>query len=106
MATKILNTPISNISDVKKSPMDIFRRADEEDKGVYIFNRNEIAGVMITQKQYESLNEEADRLYDRIDELIAEKRLLDKNTTVISDIEVRGSVANREPVIDELDGWE
>lgn len=106
MNTKILNTPISHISDVKRSPMDIFRKAGKENKGVYIFNRKEIAGVMLTQKQYESLNEEVDHLYDKIAELTAEKRLLNKNITTFSDVEVRGGIANEAPIIDELDGWE
>jgi hypothetical protein len=61
---------------------------------------------MLTQKQYESLNKETERLYDQISELIAEKRLLNEKTAVFSDIEVRGSIANKEPVIDEADGWE
>jgi len=106
MDTKICDIPISSISEVKKSPMDVFRRASKEAEGVYILNRKKIAGVMLTQKQYESLNKEADRLHDLIAELIAEKRLLDKNAAVFSDIEVRGAIANKEPVIDEADGWD
>jgi PHD/YefM family antitoxin component YafN of YafNO toxin-antitoxin module len=106
MDTKIYNIPISSISEVKKSPMDVFRRASKEAEGVYILNRKKIAGVMLTQKQYESLNKETERLYDQISELIAEKRLLNEKTAVFSDIEVRGSIANKEPVIDEADGWE
>lgn len=106
MTTKIFNTPISHISDVKRSPMDVFKKAADEDKGVYIFNRKDIAGVMLTQKQYESFIEEVDALYDRITELTAEKRLLAKNIAVYSDLDVRGSIANELPVIDESDGWE
>ena len=106
MTTKILNIPISHISDVKRSPMDIFRKAAEEDRGVYIFNRKEIAGVMLTQKQYESFNEEVDRLYDQIAELTAEKRLLSKDVAIFSDFDVRGAIANEAPIIDESDGWE
>ena len=106
MTTKILYTPISHISDVKRSPMDIFRKAAEEDKGVYIFNRKEIAGVMLTQKQYESFNEKLDCLYDQIAELTAEKRLLSKDVAIFSDVNVRGEIANETPIIDESDGWE
>ena len=106
MTTKIFNTPISHISDVKRSPMDVFKKAAEEDKGVYIFNRKDIAGVMLTQKQYESFIEEIDGLYDRIAELTAEKRLLTEDSAVYSDSDVRGSIANKSPVIDESDGWE
>lgn len=106
MSTKIFNTPISHISDVKRSPMEVFKKAAEEEKGIYIYNRKDIAGVMLTQKQYESFIEEVDGLYDQIAELNAEKRLLIKNSTVYSDSDVRGSIANEPPVIDESDGWE
>lgn len=106
MSTKILNIPISNISEVKRSPMDVFKKADKADKGVYIFNRNEVAGVMLTQKQYESFDEDIDSLYDLIAEMTAEKRLLSKNTKFYSDKDVRGSIANETPIVDETDGWE
>ena len=106
MDKRILNNPTSTISDVKKSPMDVFLKASEEGEGVYILNRKKIAGVMLTQKQYESLIEENNYLHDKIIELIAEKRLLDKNHSVYSDREVRGEVANKEPIIDKTDDFE
>jgi hypothetical protein len=107
MAKRILNTPKSTISDVKKSPMDVFRRASKEDQGVYILNRKKIIGVMLTQNQYESLTKENDYLHDKIVELIAEKRLLNKKPAVFSDIDVRGkAIANKEPVIDKTDNFE
>ena len=103
---KILDIPTSSISDVKRSPMEIFQKADKEAAGVYIFNREKVAGVMLTQKQYESLNKEVDGLHDQIADLIAEKRLLNEKVPTFSDSEVRGSIANEEPTIDEEDGWE
>jgi PHD/YefM family antitoxin component YafN of YafNO toxin-antitoxin module len=106
MAKKILNAPTATISDVKKSPMDVFRKATNQGEGVYILNRKKIEGVMLTQKQYEALIEENDYLNDKIVELIAEKRLLDKSPAAFSDREVRGKVANKEPIIDKLDGFE
>ena len=106
MAMKILDIPTSSISEVKRSPMEIFQKADKEAAGVYIFNREKVAGVMLTQKQYESLNKEVDGLYDQIADLIAEKRLLNENILTFSDSDVRGSIANEEPTIDEEDGWE
>ncbi len=106
MAMKILDIPTSSISEVKRSPMEIFQKADKEAAGVYIFNREKVAGVMLTQKQYESLNKEVDGLYDQIANLIAEKRLLNENVTTFSDNDVRGSIANEAPTIDEEDGWE
>jgi len=106
MDKRIVNNPTSNISDVKKSPVNVFRKASKEGEGVYILNRKKIEGVILTQKQYESLIEENDYLHDKIVELIAEKRLLDKNPAVYSDREVRGEVANKEPIIDKTDDFE
>lgn len=103
---KILDIPTSSISEVKRSPMEIFQKADKEAAGVYIFNREKVAGVMLTQKQYESLTREVDGLYDQIADLIAEKRLLSEDVRTFSDRDVRGSIANEEPTIDEEDGWE
>ncbi|SFH95031.1 hypothetical protein [Pisciglobus halotolerans] len=106
MAMKILDIPTSSISEVKRSPMEIFQRADKEAAGVYVFNREKVAGVMLTQNQYESLNKEVDELYDQIADLIAEKRLLNEKVATFSDSEVRGEIANEQPTIDEDDGWE
>ena len=106
MGMKILDIPTSSISEVKWSPMDIFQKADKEAAGVYIFNREKVAGVMLTQKQYETLNKEIDELYDQIADLIAEKRLLNEKAAIFSDSEVRGAIANEMPTIDEEDGWE
>lgn len=106
MAMKILDIPTSSISEVKRSPMKVFQKADKEAAGVYVFNREKIAGVMLTQKQYETLNKEVDDLYDQIADLIAEKRLLNEKAATFTDSEVRGSIANEVPTIDEEDGWE
>lgn len=106
MGMRILDIPTSSISEVKRSPMDIFQKADKEAAGVYIFNREKVAGVMLTQKQYETLNKEVDELYDQIADLIAEKRLLNEKVALYSDSEVRGAIAAEIPTIDEEDGWE
>lgn len=106
MSMKVLDIPTSSISEVKRSPMDIFQKADKEAAGVYIFNREKVAGVMLTQKQYETLNKEIDELYDQIADLMAEKRVLNEKAAIFSDSEVRGAIANEMPTIDEEDGWE
>ena len=62
MSMKILDIPTSSISEVKRSPMEVFQKADKEAAGVYVFNREKVAGVMLTQKQYETLNKEVDGL--------------------------------------------
>lgn len=103
---KIEDIPISSISEVKRSPMDIFQKAEKEAAGVYIFNREKVVGVMLTQKQYETLNKEVDELYNQIADLNAEKRLLNEKVALYSDGEVRGAIATEMPAIDEEDGWE
>lgn len=78
-----------------------FQKANQEAAGVYVFNREKVAGVMLTQKQYESLNREIETLYDQVADLIAEKRLLMEHVSTFSNMEVRGAVASQSPVIDE-----
>lgn len=106
MAMKTLDVPKTSISDVKKSPMDAFNRAEEAHSGVYVFNRDKVAGVMLTQDQYEDLNHEVESLHEQLIDLLAVQRLADTTTKTYSDMEVRGSLAENPPVIDEHDGWE
>ena len=103
---KILDVPTTSISEVKRSPMEIFQKATHEASGVYVFNREKVAGVMLTQQQYESLNKEVDCLEEQIIDLIAENRLLHQNIATFTDKEVRGEIADTPPFIDEDDGWE
>ncbi|MEI5992760.1 prevent-host-death protein [Candidatus Enterococcus mansonii] len=44
-----------SITDVKQSPMAIFDAAKESNAGIYIYNRKNVAGVMLTAEQYEAL---------------------------------------------------
>jgi PHD/YefM family antitoxin component YafN of YafNO toxin-antitoxin module len=73
MELKKLEVPTASITDVKKSPMDVFAQAREEGTGVYIFNREKVAGVMITREQYEllltALNEEERPVLDEVHQL-------------------------------------
>lgn len=55
---KKLEVPTSSITEVKRSPMDVFAQARDAGTGVYIFNREKVAGVMLTQEQYETLLQE------------------------------------------------
>ncbi|HIF1660602.1 TPA: type II toxin-antitoxin system Phd/YefM family antitoxin, partial [Enterococcus faecium] len=55
MELKKLEVPTSSITEVKRSPMDVFAQARDAGTGVYIFNREKVAGVMLTQEQYETL---------------------------------------------------
>lgn len=106
MALKIIQNKTVSISDVKRSPTDVFREAKESNAGVYVFNRGEIAGVMLTQEQYNGLNEELSVLYERIIEMEAAQRLSKEKVKTLTDLEVRGAIAEEMPVIDENDGWE
>ncbi|PTO34453.1 prevent-host-death protein [Enterococcus mundtii] len=58
MELKKLEVPTSSITEVKRSPMDVFDQARKAETGVYIFNREKVAGVMLTQEQYETLLQE------------------------------------------------
>lgn len=55
MELKRLEVPTTSITEVKKSPMDVFQQARDAGTGVYVFNREKIAGIMLTQQQYEEL---------------------------------------------------
>lgn len=78
MAMRILDIPTTSISDVKRSPIEVFQKTDQE-----------VAGV-----------------YDQLADLIAEKRPLTENVTTFSDVEARGTIATASPVIADEDGWE
>ncbi|WP_261966393.1 hypothetical protein [Exiguobacterium artemiae] len=106
MGMRILDIPTTSISDVKRSPMEAFQRADREAAGVYVFNREKVAGVMLTQQQYESLNKEIEELYSRLDDLTVEMRLSNKSVRTYTDSEVRGEQVTHTTTIDEMDGWE
>lgn len=84
----------------------------KQKNGVYIFNRGTVAGVILTQEQYESANEEIDTLnaeiealYDQMDELIVKQRLADSNVETYTVEEVT-CVTLDDIEFDENDGWE
>lgn len=55
MKNEVKKNESFSITDVKQSPMTIFETAKETNEGVYIYNRNKVAGVMLTAEQYETL---------------------------------------------------
>ncbi|MGX7195562.1 type II toxin-antitoxin system Phd/YefM family antitoxin [Enterococcus olivae] len=65
MELKKLEVPTTSITEVKKSPMDVFSQAREAGTAVYVFNREKVAGVMLTQAQYETLLQELHELRER-----------------------------------------
>lgn len=103
-------TLIRSVSDVKKAPMKIFKESTESEQGVYILNRNDVAGVMLNQSLYENLLADNDELEEKVLDLEAALRVAkidqQKNPVMYSDKEVRGDVADLENLVDENDGWE
>ncbi len=92
---KKLEVPTSSITEVKRSPMDVFDQARKAETGVYIFNREKVAGVMLTQEQYETLLQELADLRESVKEEVRineeSKQVLDnftdQSTSVVSTTE-------------------
>lgn len=88
MPLKKLEVPTTSITEVKKSPMDVFQQAREAGTGVYVFNREKVAGVMLTQEQYETLLQE---LFDKrailenpeISKEVVEERTVERTPEVV-----------------------
>jgi PHD/YefM family antitoxin component YafN of YafNO toxin-antitoxin module len=54
---KELNVPIVGVSELKRSPSQVFDEAEKAKNGVYILNNNTAIGVVMDVKTYESLVE-------------------------------------------------
>lgn len=65
--------PMMSITDIKEAPMKGFNSAKEADTGVYITNRGDIVGVMLTQEQYEKLVTDLRDLKEQVQFIINEK---------------------------------
>lgn len=98
----------SSISDVKKAPMDIFNSAKEKHKGVYIFNRDKVAGVVLSQSEYEELQQKIDYLQDQLfySEVVQRIEANKKDPVFLSDEEVRGEAASVNSYDPNNDDWE
>ncbi len=103
---KILNVPHTSITEAKSNPTKIFEQSAREKTGVYIFNRNNVAGVMLSKDQYEYLNNRVEQLEEEMLDLLAYTRLQDSDVKVYTDKEVRGSIVDQDVTYDENDGWE
>ena len=62
--------PMLSITAIKESPMKGFKEAKKHNTGVYVTNRNETVGVMLTQAQYEDLVLELEDLRSKVRDLI------------------------------------
>jgi hypothetical protein len=101
-----LNVPTASISEVKISPGKIFKAAESHNNGVYVFNRGNVVGVMLTREQYEQLTGSVEALADRLIELEAEKRIATEGLKKYPDDKVRSKRARAYDVVDFSDGWE
>lgn len=86
---RILDVSTTSISDVKQSLMEALQKDELEAADVYVFNREKVASVMLTQQQFKSLSKEIEELYRRLDNLTVEMRLHDKIVRTYTDSEVR-----------------
>jgi PHD/YefM family antitoxin component YafN of YafNO toxin-antitoxin module len=100
----MFDMPTVSITDVKKSPVEIFELASRNKNAVYVSNRASVAGVMLTKSQYEDMQAQIETLQDILTDTIAIKRLQEKAGKRYTDAEVRGACAIA--AIDENDGWE
>ncbi|HFQ3343223.1 TPA: type II toxin-antitoxin system Phd/YefM family antitoxin [Enterococcus faecium] len=89
MELKKLEVPTSSITEVKRSPMDVFAQARDAGTGVYIFNREKVAGVMLTQEQYETLLQELDVLRQtvKVERKEINEEPINKTASVVSNAE-------------------
>lgn len=102
------NIAKGSITDVKKSPVKIFQKSEELKQGIYIINKNDVAGVMVTQEIYENLLNRLEELEEKIFEAEAARRIAmhekkEKLETHPLD-EVGIDLSNVE--YNENDGWE
>lgn len=104
----IRGIPKSSITDIKKAPMNVFKVSEELKQGVYIFNRDKVAGVVVSQEEYEGLHQLVEELESQL--LYAEtiKRLeeFEKEPVTFSDEEVRGDRAKVNHYDPDDDEWE
>lgn len=65
----------ASITDVKKSPMSIFKKSEELKQAIYILNRNDVAGVVLSQDIYEQLLKRVEELEEQAFEAEAARRI-------------------------------
>lgn len=107
---KTLDVPVTNMTNLKKSPAQVIKQASDSRNGVYVFNRDTPAAVVMTPKDYENLvkkiNDLEDKLLDMQVEKEAVQRVQQKNHEVYSEEEVLGPNGLSDVNVDNDDGWE
>ncbi|HIX70756.1 MULTISPECIES: type II toxin-antitoxin system Phd/YefM family antitoxin [Enterococcus] len=91
MELKKLEVPTTSITEVKKSPMDVFEQARQAGTAVYVFNREKVAGVMLTQEQYENLLQELHSRPEPVEDEIGTVDGLDEFLNVMREALITGA---------------
>lgn len=104
---KILDVPTSSITELKKDPSSLFKKAANQKTGVYVLNRNTPSGIVMSVKDYEAMVKRLDQLEDLFLEKTVENRIKHDSGQYYTDVQVRGKAkANSKNVeINEEDGW-
>lgn len=102
---KTLNVPISNMTNLKKSPKNVFNIAKEAQTGVYIFNRDEVTGVVMDVEGYEKMVKKLDDLQEKLWEAEVAQRL-NKPVQTIGVEATEKLTGYKDTPLDPNDGWE
>lgn len=91
--------------------MDVFEKSEELKQGIYILNRNDVAGVVLSKEVYEGLLSQIEELEEKTCEAEVARRIAiqnsQENPVTFTVEEVMGEeLANTKYDPDEADGWE
>jgi PHD/YefM family antitoxin component YafN of YafNO toxin-antitoxin module len=101
-----LTVPTASITEVKRSPSNVFALAESANNAVYVFNRGTVSGVMLSRAQYEDMAARLESLEERLFEAEVANRLASTSVKTYTDKEVRGEQSSHLEIIDDEDGWE
>jgi len=97
-----------SITDVKNSPMDVFKLSGELKQAVYILNRNNVAGVVLDKDLYEKMAQTIEELEEKLHDAEVFKRIqkhdAQENPVTYSLEEAGIDLSNVD--YSEDDGWE
>lgn len=107
---KTLDVPVTNMTNLKKSPAQVIKKAEQAKNGVYVFNRDTPAAVILAPQDYEKLIHEIDELKDKLLDAEVEKTAIERvkngSGKVYSEEEVLGPNGLDDVELDKDDGWE
>ncbi|MCG1060638.1 type II toxin-antitoxin system prevent-host-death family antitoxin [Staphylococcus epidermidis] len=93
------------ISEMKNRPMNVFEEANRKNEPIYVTKHNQVAGVVLSQYDYENIINKLDDYENELDELRVYTRINNPNAKLIKDEAVRTEEA-RNIQYEENDGWE